>query len=46
MLKVAVHHGIYREMDPHLLTQFDIVITSYETLRSEHQQAKGGGLLG
>ena len=44
-LKVAVHHGRRRDMDPWLLAQHDVVITSYPTLRSEHRQQEADGLL-
>ena len=43
-LKVAVHHGPRRDMDPWLLAQHDVVITSYPTLRSEHRQQVADGL--
>lgn len=43
-LKVAVHHGMNRETDAYLLAQYDVVITSYATLRSEHRQPEAVGL--
>ena len=44
-LKVAVHHGVHRDTNPEQLMQYDVVITSYETLRSEHRQPGASGLL-
>lgn len=43
-LKVTVHHGVNRELDPQALAEFDVVITSYETLRSEHGRPEALGL--
>lgn len=43
-LKVAVHHGMNRETDAYSLAQYDVVITSYATLRSEHRQPEAVGL--
>ena len=45
-LKVAVHHGLNRTSDPEVLAQFDVVITSYETLRSDHRPSEADGLFG
>ena len=45
-LKFAVHHGYSRVMDPLELAEADVIITSYETLRSEHKQQREDGLLG
>ncbi|DBA90860.1 TPA: hypothetical protein ACH3X2_004264, partial [Trebouxia sp. C0005] len=45
-LKVAVHHGVGRDMDPEYLAEYDVVITTYGTLRSEHRQSETDGLLG
>ena len=44
-LKVTVHHGVKRDMDPYSLAQYDVVITSYQTLRSEHRRSGDCGLL-
>lgn len=38
-LRVRVHHGPSRAKDPRDLKNFDIVITTYETIRSEHNQS-------
>ncbi|EGS19776.1 helicase-like protein [Thermochaetoides thermophila DSM 1495] len=35
-LKVCVHHGQKRSTDPKVLAQYDVVITTYQTLVSEH----------
>ena len=43
-LNVAVHHGPRRDKDPWSLAQYDVVITSYPTLRSEHRQQEADGL--
>ena len=43
-LNVAVHHGVNRDMDAYSLAQYDVVITSYATLRSEHRQPEPVGL--
>ncbi len=45
-LKVAVHHGAGRDMDPDSLAEHDVVITTYGTLRSEHRQSETDGLFG
>jgi len=45
-LKVAVHHGVGREMDPDSLAEYDVVITTYGTLRSEHRQSETDGIFG
>ncbi|DBA87227.1 TPA: hypothetical protein ACH3X1_004293 [Trebouxia sp. C0004] len=45
-LKVAVHHGCGRNMDPESLAEYDVVITTYGTLRSEHRQSDTDGLFG
>ncbi len=45
-LKVAVHHGVGRDMDPDSLAEYDVVITTYGTLRSEHRQSESDGLFG
>lgn len=45
-LKVAVHHGVGRDLDPEFLAEFDVVITTYGTLRSEHRQSETEGLFG
>ncbi|KAL0051821.1 hypothetical protein WJX82_002688 [Trebouxia sp. C0006] len=45
-LKVAVHHGVGRDMDPDSLAEYDAVITTYGTLRSEHRQSESDGLFG
>ena len=39
-LRVCVHHGPNRAKDPRDLKRFDVVITTYETIRSEHGQSK------
>ncbi|KAK4109800.1 hypothetical protein N656DRAFT_782662 [Canariomyces notabilis] len=35
-LKVCVHHGQQRTKDPKALAKYDVVITTYQTLVSEH----------
>ena len=45
-LKVAIHHGTSRELDPQALANFDVVITSYGTLLSGHKQSTTDGLFG
>lgn len=45
-LKVAVHHGVGRDMDPEFLAEYDVVITTYGTLRSEHRHSQTDGLFG
>ncbi|KAL2021283.1 hypothetical protein VTK56DRAFT_7362 [Thermocarpiscus australiensis] len=35
-LKVCVHHGPQRTKDPKVLGRYDVVITTYQTLVSEH----------
>ncbi|KAK3349901.1 SNF2 family N-terminal domain-containing protein [Lasiosphaeria hispida] len=35
-LKVCVHHGPQRSKDPKTLTKYDVVITTYQILVSEH----------
>jgi len=45
-LKVALHHGVGRTMDPESLAEYDVVITTYGTLRSEHRQSQTDGLFG
>ena len=35
-LKVCVHHGPQRTKDPKVLTRYDVVITTYQILVSEH----------
>ena len=44
-LKVTVHHGVKRDMDPYSLAQYDVVFTTYQTLRSEHRRPDAPGLL-
>lgn len=38
-LKVWVHHGPKRLKDPKKLEVFDVVVTTYDVLRSEHQSS-------
>jgi len=43
-LRVKVHHGPNRTKDPRSLRRYDVVITTYDVIRSEHSQPsfKGG----
>lgn len=43
-LKVCVHHGPQRTKDPKVLAKYDVVITTYQILVSEHGNSKPGGL--
>lgn len=38
-LRVCVHHGQGRAKDPRKLREFDVVITTYDTIRSEHKDS-------
>ncbi|KIX05775.1 uncharacterized protein Z518_03747 [Rhinocladiella mackenziei CBS 650.93] len=41
-LKVCVHHGPQRTRDNKDLKEYDVVITTYQTLSSEHAGSEGG----
>ena len=45
-LKVLVHHGPKRTTDPRVLRKYDIVITTYDIIRSEHGKATPVGCFG
>lgn len=38
-LRVLVHHGPNRARDPRALRKYDVVITTYDVIRSEHSQS-------
>ena len=38
-LRVKVHHGPNRTKDPQALRRYDVVITTYDVIRSEHSQS-------
>lgn len=39
-MRVRVHHGPNRAKDPALLRKYDVVITTYDVIRSEHKDAE------
>ncbi|KAI5852744.1 SNF2 family N-terminal domain-containing protein [Morchella snyderi] len=42
-MRVRVHHGPSRAKDPALLRKYDVVITTYDVIRSEHKDTEGNG---
>ncbi|KAI5778139.1 SNF2 family N-terminal domain-containing protein [Geopyxis carbonaria] len=38
-LRVLVHHGPKRTSDPRVLRRYDVVITTYDTIRTEHAKS-------
>ena len=42
-MRFIVHHGSQRRKSANLLSSFDVVLTTYETVRAEHLQLLGGG---
>lgn len=44
-MRVRVHHGPNRAKDPALLRKYDVVITTYDVIRSEHKDTEGNGKL-
>ena len=41
-LRVYVYHGASRRLDPHFISTFDVVITTYSTLSSEYSKQMRG----
>ena len=42
-MRFIVHHGSQRRKNADPLSSFDVVLTTYETVRAEHLQSLGGG---
>jgi SNF2 family DNA or RNA helicase len=42
-MRFTVYHGSHRQKTTDLLGSFDVVLTTYETVRAEHLQFLGGG---
>lgn len=42
-MRVRVHHGPSRAKDPALLRKYDVVITTYDVIRSEHKDTEVNG---
>ena len=45
-LKIAIHHGLGRAKDSQSLAGFDVIITSFGTLASDHKKSSTEGLFG
>ena len=42
-MRFIVHHGSQTQKSADLLSSFDVVLTTYETVRAEHLRFLGGG---
>lgn len=42
-LRFTVYHGSLRQKNPGLLSSFDVVLTTYDTIRTEHVQTEASG---
>ncbi|CCX12492.1 Similar to Uncharacterized ATP-dependent helicase C582.10c; acc. no. Q10332 [Pyronema omphalodes CBS 100304] len=45
-LRILVHHGPSRTQDPRVLRRYDVVITTYDTIRSEHTNSTESSPIG